>query len=97
MGNQSWTTESFYCPGNFTLNHTQSWMNGSLKSSGTLKIQMYRSTENGFAKIGKARSFADDGTFMPVYNISSGDYLFKFSNLSQREGERVEITGSCMR
>ena len=72
-------------------------MNGSLKSSGTLKIQMYRSTENDFAKIGKARSFADDGTFMPVYNVSSGDYLFKFSNLSQREGERVEITGSCMR
>ena len=94
---QTWSTQSFYCPGNFTLNHSQQWRNGALVSSGTLKVQLYKVSGGTVTKIGTARSFSGNGSFKPVFNVASANYQLVFENMSTRDGERVEISGSCMR
>lgn len=94
---QSSSTESFYCPGNFTLNHSQKWLRGAITSSGTLKVQLYKVAGGSVTKVGTAQSLSGNGSFKPVFNVASGEYQLVFYNTSSREGERVEFSGSCMR
>lgn len=93
---QTRSTKSFYCPGNFTLNHSQAWRNGALASNGTLKVQLCKVSGGTVTKVGAAKSLSGNGSFMPIFNVASGEYQLVFYNTSSREGERVEVSGSCM-
>lgn len=95
--NDNDTTESFYSTGNFTLNHTQTWKNGALSSTGTLEAQLYKVSGVEHIKVGEVKRFSGNGTFKPVYTVSSGNYLITFNNISSRSGEKVELSGSCMK
>ncbi len=93
-----YSTESFYAPGNFTLNHTQTWKNGALDSTGTLEIRLYKAEGYNYTQVGNPKRISGNGTFKLAYNVSANsDYQLRFYNKSTADGERVGISGSCMR